>query len=173
MFGPALVDFMYLFRTSITNVSYFNTFFAFGFLLGSIGELNLSKDIFKLIWYYSSWFHSKVPERTHCFHCFDFEWNDSIFPHSSGVWALVCLWFDVYYWFWNRILPVRGSCLDHINVEDQVILNNTFNTCYVQYGSLASSFNQCTICFGRCDQNWPTNGGSQHNTQGSDKLLNQ
>ena len=172
MFGPALVD-LCMFRTSIINVSYFNTFFAFGYLSGSIVELNLSKDIFKLTWYYSSWLHPKVSGHTSDLYCLDSERNDSLYTHSSGVWALVSLFIYVYHWFWNRILPVRGLCLDHINVEDQVIPNNTFNTCYVQYGSVSSSFNQRTICFGRCDQNWSTIGCNQLNTQGSDKLLDQ
>ena len=173
MFGPALVDFMYMFRTSITNFSYLNTFFSFGLLTGSIGELNLSKDIFELTWYYSSWLYPKVSGYTSDLYCLDSERNHSLYTHSFGVWALVSLFVYVYHWFWNRILPVRGYCLDHINVEVQVIHDNPFNPCYIQFWNVASSYNQRTICFGRCDQNWPKIGWTQHNTQGSDKLLNQ
>ena len=164
MFGPALVDFMYLFRTSITNVSYFNTFFAFGFLSGSLREFNLINDIFRLTLYYSSWLHSKVPGRTPCIHCYNSECNNLFFPHSSGVWPLVSLFIYVYHWFWNRIHPVRSYCLDHFNVEIQFITYGSFNLCYIRYWSFASSYFECALCFGRCDQKWPTNGCTQHNT---------
>ena len=97
----------------------------------------------------------------------------SLHTHSPDVWALVNLFIDVYHWLWNCILRVRDSCLDHIIVEVKVTTNSPFNPCYVQHRSIGRSYNVRPFSLGRCDQKWPTNGSTEYNTQGSDKLLNQ
>lgn len=44
LFAPALIDFKYMFRTSMNNVSYVNFFKGMGYMIGSLGK---SKSLIK------------------------------------------------------------------------------------------------------------------------------
>ena len=157
LLAPALVDFKYMLKTSMDNISFTYTFFSFGYLCGSLCMLPELAQYYYLDYLVCSWLHLQVLGQRPDVHSDDHNYGSIVWTHAFGQSVLDALLMFLPDHTGQRCFRLRHLCLDNRVMGWQIWANPAQYANDVRFGNNSGPCLHDTVRQGRCHQEYESN----------------